>query len=62
MALPKRKTPNSRRNSRRSHHALTPPSLVRCTNCRSMHISHQPCKVCGIYNGRQALRQEEPAG
>jgi len=26
-----------------------------------MHVNHQPCKVCGTYNGRQALRQEEPA-
>ncbi|MEX2228107.1 MAG: 50S ribosomal protein L32 [Dehalococcoidia bacterium] len=61
MAVPKRKTPRSRQHSRRSHHGLALPSLVRCTTCRSMHVNHQPCKVCGTYNGRQALRQEEPA-
>lgn len=62
MAVPKRRTPKARQNQRRSHHGLQTPSLVRCPTCRAMHVNHQPCKVCGTYNGRQALRQEEPAG
>ncbi len=62
MAVPKRRTPKSRQGSRRSHHALKAPALVQCPSCRSMHLNHQPCKVCGTYRGRQALGQEEPAG
>lgn len=29
MALPKHRTPPSRQGGRRSHHAITPPQLVR---------------------------------
>jgi large subunit ribosomal protein L32 len=62
MAVPKRKTPKAAQNQRRSHRALTARQLVACPNCRAMHVNHEPCKVCGTYHGRQALRQEEPAG
>ncbi|MBM3140695.1 MAG: 50S ribosomal protein L32 [Chloroflexi bacterium] len=62
MGVPKRRTPRAKQRTRRSHHNLTAPQLVRCPSCRSMHVNHQPCKVCGTYHGRQALRQEEPAG
>ena len=59
MALPKRRTPKAKQRSRRGHHGVSIPQLVRCTTCRSLHINHQPCKVCGTYNGRQVLNQEE---
>ena len=59
MALPKRRTPKAKQRSRRGHHKVTVPQLVRCTTCRSMHVNHQPCKVCGTYNGRQVLNQDE---
>jgi large subunit ribosomal protein L32 len=55
VALPKRKTPRAKRDHRRSHHHIAVPQLVTCTQCRSKHINHRPCTVCGTYNGRQVL-------
>ncbi len=59
MALPKRRTPKAKQRSRRGHHKVNVPQLVRCTTCRSLHINHQTCRVCGTYNGRQVLNQDE---
>ena len=59
MAVPKRRTPPSKQGTRRSHHRVAVPQLVRCTQCRSMRVNHRPCPVCGTYNGRQVLG---PAG
>lgn len=59
MALPKRRTPKSKQGTRRSHHRVKTPQLVRCPTCRSMHINHQPCRVCGTYHGRQALERDD---
>ena len=46
MALPKRRTPKAKQGQRRSHHGLTPPHLVRCTECNAWHISHHVCEAC----------------
>ncbi len=46
MALPKRRTPKAKQGHRRSHHGLTPPHLVRCTECNAWHISHHVCEAC----------------
>ena len=59
MALPKRRTPKAKQRQRRSHHGITPRQLVTCTTCRSPHINHVACTVCGTYNGRQVLSEEE---
>ena len=53
--VPKKKTSKSRRDARRSHHALTPPTLVECPTCKAMKPSHQVCPECGSYAGRQVV-------
>lgn len=58
MALPKRKTAKARKNIRRSHHRLTPPSLVECPQCHSPKRPHHACPVCGSYNGREVITTE----
>ena len=45
MAVPKRKTSPSKRNMRRSHHALKPAAFQECPNC-------------GDYNGREIVSSE----
>jgi large subunit ribosomal protein L32 len=55
MAVPKRKTPKAKQRTRRSHHGLSVPSLVACPRCRSMHVNHSVCNVCGTYHGREIL-------
>lgn len=53
--VPKKKTSKSSRDARRSHHALTPPTLVKCTWCKAMKPPHQVCAECGTYAGRQVV-------
>jgi large subunit ribosomal protein L32 len=60
-ALPKKKVSRRRRDNRRSHHALTPPSLINCPNCRRLVPPYQACPACGQYRGRQVL-DVAPAG
>lgn len=53
MAVPKKKTSKSRRNMRRSHHALTPSAYVKCTSCGEIKQPHNVCRACGHYDGRE---------
>jgi len=53
MAVPKKKTSKSRRNMRRSHHALSPASYAECSNCGELKRPHHVCGSCGQYDGRE---------
>lgn len=55
MAVPKKKTSKSKRNMRRSHHALKTVSLVECANCGEKKRPHHLCEACGHYNGREVV-------
>ncbi len=59
MAVPKRKTSKSRRNNRRSHHALDAPPVYICPNCKEPKLPHRVCPSCGTYRGRNVLEIEE---
>lgn len=52
---PKKRVSHSRRNKRRSHHALSAPNLVPCPQCKEMKPQHVVCPHCGSYKGRQIL-------
>jgi large subunit ribosomal protein L32 len=53
--VPKKRTSRARRDSRRSHHALTAPTLAACNTCSAMKQPHVVCPACGSYKGRQVL-------
>ncbi|MFC6591902.1 50S ribosomal protein L32 [Deinococcus lacus] len=53
--VPKKKTSKSKRDMRRSHHALSAPALSECPHCHAKKLSHHICPSCGYYNGRQVL-------
>jgi large subunit ribosomal protein L32 len=53
--VPKKKTSKSSRDARRSHHALSAPTLVACPNCKAMKPPHRVCLECGNYAGRQVV-------
>jgi large subunit ribosomal protein L32 len=61
MAVPKRKTSPSRRNMRRSHHALKGKSVMECPNCGSEKRPHHVCSGCGYYDGRAAVKSKKTA-
>ncbi len=54
MPVPKRKTARTKRNMRRSHHALTPPNLVESLEGEVPEMK-RPHRVSrsGWYKGRQ---------
>ena len=55
MAVPKKKTSKSRRNMRRSHHALKAVGSVECSNCGEIKRPHHVCAACGHYDGREVV-------
>jgi len=57
MAVPKRKVSPSRRNMRRSHHALSRPDYAECANCGELKRPHHVCTKCGYYDGREVEKQ-----
>jgi len=57
--LPKRKTSRTRRDRRRSHHALKAKNLVQCSNCNEMRLPHRVCPNCGHYKNREVVIIEE---
>lgn len=58
MAVPKRKTSPSKRNMRRSHHALTVAQFQECPNCGELMRPHNLCVSCGHYNGHEIVPTE----
>ncbi|HCS23532.1 MAG TPA: 50S ribosomal protein L32 [Alphaproteobacteria bacterium] len=55
MAVPKKKTSKSRRNMRRSHHALSAPTAVEDKKTGEMVRPHHVCLKTGMYKGEQVI-------
>ncbi len=49
MAVPKKKVSKSRRNMRRSHHAIPSMAYIECKNCGELKRPHMVCSHCGYY-------------
>lgn len=62
MGVPKRKVAHARQMERRSHLALTLPTLVACTHCHEPKLQYRVCPACGWYNGRQAVEMKTAGG
>ncbi len=45
----------SQTGSRRSHHALTAPSVTLCADCGQPKAKHVVCANCGKYKGRVVI-------
>ncbi|MDR2666814.1 MAG: 50S ribosomal protein L32 [Holosporales bacterium] len=52
MAVPKKKTSKSRQGMRRAHDFERTPNVMICSNCGKAVISHNVCKFCNTYAGR----------
>jgi large subunit ribosomal protein L32 len=55
MAVPKQRHTKSRRNKRRSHHALTKQHFSFCAKCDYPVLPHRLCWNCGTYAGREVI-------
>lgn len=61
MATPKKKTSKSRRDMRRSHHALGANPHMECPNCGELKRPHNLCPACGQYDKQQVITPKESA-
>jgi large subunit ribosomal protein L32 len=59
MAVPKKKTSKSRKNTRRAHDFLTAPSISICPQCKAPKLPHRVCLSCGTYKGKEVLNAKE---
>ena len=59
MAVPKRKTSKSRRNKRRSHHAIKSINIVEDSKTGEYRLSHHIDLKSGMYNGKQILEPKK---
>lgn len=59
MAVPKKKVSKSRRDMRRSHHALKVTGSQECPNCGELKRPHHVCASCGYYDGRDVTSESE---
>ncbi|HFA60282.1 MAG TPA: 50S ribosomal protein L32 [Rhodospirillales bacterium] len=59
MAVPKKKVSKSRRDKRRTHHRLTPPTVVEDRDTGEFRRPHHIDLKTGMYRGRQVLVQKE---
>lgn len=60
-AVPKRRTPRSRRDRRRANSYRSPllPALVECKQCGAQIRPYEVCPQCGYYRGRQVVKVEK---
>lgn len=61
MATPKKKVSQSRRDMRRSHISVKAKNVGDCPNCGAATLPHHLCANCGMYNGRQILKDKRLA-
>jgi large subunit ribosomal protein L32 len=59
MAVPKKKVSKSRRNMRRSHHALTTSAYVEDKDSGELRRPHHIDLKSGMYRGRQILEPKD---
>lgn len=60
MAVPKRKTSKSKRDMRRSHHALSQPAYVESADTGELVRPHHIDLKTGMYRGRQVMEIKRP--
>jgi large subunit ribosomal protein L32 len=59
MAVPKKKVSKSRRDKRRSHHALTSPAYVVDQDSGEYRRPHHVDLKTGMYKGREVLEPKD---
>jgi len=55
MPVPKQRHTKSRRDRRRSHHALKQKASSVCPKCGEPILPHTICSNCGFYSGKEII-------
>ncbi|MFN4895605.1 MAG: 50S ribosomal protein L32 [Pseudomonadota bacterium] len=61
MAVPKKRTSRSKRDMRRSHHALSRTYAIVCPKCAEPVLPHRACASCGSYRGKEVVTTKSAA-
>jgi large subunit ribosomal protein L32 len=56
MAVPKRKTSKSRKNTRRAAIKASSPAIVSCPQCHEPKRAHTVCEECGYYRDKEVVK------
>jgi len=59
MAVPKKKTSKSKKNTRRAHDSISAPSTSTCPQCQEPKLPHRACANCGPYKGKEVISSDE---
>ena len=55
MGVPRAHSTRGQKGRRRSHLALKPMILSKCSHCGKPQMPHLACKFCGYYGGKEAV-------
>lgn len=55
MGVPTQRHTKSKRNKRRMHIFINPPSLTKCSKCGKFVMPHTICWNCGFYKGQEVI-------
>jgi len=55
MGVPARHHSRSRVNKGRSHMALKPLNLIKCSHCGRKILPHRVCPYCGYYKEKEVI-------
>jgi len=58
MAVPKRKKSKRRTRQGRAHHAVSAPTLSKCSKCGEEIMPHNACQTCGYYGDKKVIDVE----
>ena len=61
MAVPKFRISASKRDMRRSHHALKAPGMSLCPSCGEVRRPHQVCTACGKFKNKEIVSVKKSA-
>ena len=59
MIAPFRRISKTKKRMRRSHQALSAPTMVVCPNCGELTLAHRVCRSCGYYKGQEVVAVKE---
>ncbi len=55
MGVPAKRLTSTKRDTRRSHHALSSTHAGKCPKCAAPTLAHMMCRNCGFYKGREVV-------
>lgn len=59
MAVPRNRSSNSKKNSRRAHIFKSAQNFKTCSNCSKLTLPHKICASCGFYKNKAVVAVEE---